>query len=100
MLVKIKLSLCLIKPHSMKSILRVQLHAYFTLELCGDKCLASRPSRFAEDVSHTLKCDGTKIWRYSILDKRFKNIGTEIDIRRRVGFENKEQWNKIGIPNI
>jgi hypothetical protein len=37
-----------------------------------------------EDWSHTLRCEGTKIWRDQALDKRFRNI-VEIGIRRIIG---------------
>jgi hypothetical protein len=46
--VKVKLSLCLSKYHSMKMCLgvEVQLHAFLTSELDGDEWSASRPGRF------------------------------------------------------
>jgi hypothetical protein len=34
-----------------------------------------------EDWSNTLRCEGIKIWRDGILDKRFKNTDAEIGIR-------------------
>jgi hypothetical protein len=30
-----------------------------------------------EEWSHILRCEGTKIWRDKILDKRFKHINAE-----------------------
>jgi hypothetical protein len=45
----------------------------------------------------TLRCEGTKIWRREISNKRFQNIDAEIDIRRIKGCQNKEEWQKIGI---
>jgi hypothetical protein len=30
-------------------------------------------------------CEGTKIWKDIVLDKKFRNIGAAIDIRRIVG---------------
>jgi hypothetical protein len=54
----------------------------------------------AEDWSHILRCEGAKIWRRQILDKRCRNIDPEIGIRRTVGCKNKEQWEKIGVCMI
>jgi hypothetical protein len=44
-----------------------------------------------------LRCYGTEFWRGQILDRRFKNIDVQIDIRRIAGYKNKEQNPKIGI---
>jgi hypothetical protein len=38
--------------------------------------------RKEEELSHILRCDGTKMWRAEILDKRFWNIDPEIGIRK------------------
>jgi hypothetical protein len=37
-----------------------------------------------EDWGHVLRCEGTNIWRDEILDKKFRNVDTEIGIRRIV----------------
>jgi hypothetical protein len=47
-----------------------------------------------------LRYEGTKIWRDEILGKRYGNIDVEMGIRRIVGCENKEQWQKIGTQII
>lgn len=47
------------------------------------------------DWSHVLKCEGTKISRNQILNKRFRNMHTEITIRI-VGLKNEDQLQKIG----
>jgi hypothetical protein len=44
-----------------------------------------------------LRCEGTKIWRDQILDKRFRNIGARIGIRRILGCNKKEQCQNIGL---
>jgi hypothetical protein len=33
----------------------------------------------AEDRSHILKCKGTKVWRYEVLDKRVRNMDAGLD---------------------
>jgi hypothetical protein len=53
--------------------------------------------RKEEELSHILRCDGTKMWREEILDKRFWNIDPEIGIRKIVGSKNKEMWQKLGL---
>jgi hypothetical protein len=47
--------------------------------------------------SHTLGCEGTTIWSDEILGKRFRKFGAELDIKRAVGFKNKEQYQKMGM---
>jgi hypothetical protein len=42
-----------------------------------------------EDWNHLLKYDGAKIWRDEILDKKFRNIDPEINVRRSVGCKSK-----------
>lgn len=42
-----------------------------------------------------MRCERTEV-----LKKRFRNCDAEIDIRRRVGCDNKEKWQKMGIYNI
>jgi hypothetical protein len=44
-----------------------------------------------EDWSNILRCEGIKVWRNGILDKRFKNTDAEIGIRRIIRCMNKEQ---------
>jgi hypothetical protein len=46
--------------------------------------------RKEEELSHILRCDGTKMWREEILDKRFWNIDPEIGIRKIAGCKNRE----------
>lgn len=46
------------------------------------------------DWSHVLKCEGTKISRNQILNKRFRNMDTEITIRI-VRLKNEDQLQKI-----
>jgi hypothetical protein len=41
--------------------------------------------RKEEELSHILRCDGMKMWREEILDKRFWNIDPEIGIRKIAG---------------
>jgi hypothetical protein len=31
-----------------------------------------------------MRCEGTKVWRKEILDKRFRNIHAEVGIRKTV----------------
>jgi hypothetical protein len=50
-----------------------------------------------EELSHILRCDGTKMWREEILDKRFWNIDPEIGIRKIAGSKNKVIWQKLGL---
>jgi hypothetical protein len=50
-----------------------------------------------EGLSHILRCDGTKMWREEILDKRFWNIDPEKGIRKIAGCKNKEIWQKLGL---
>jgi hypothetical protein len=50
-----------------------------------------------EDWIHVLRCEGTKIWRSRIVDKKFRNINAEMDIRRIVGCKKEEHWQKVGI---
>jgi hypothetical protein len=50
--------------------------------------------RKEEYLSHLLICEGTKMWRDEILDRRFKNIKVEICIRRKAVCKNIEQWQK------
>jgi hypothetical protein len=38
--------------------------------------------RKEEELSHILRCDGTKTWREEILDKIFWNIDPEVGIRK------------------
>jgi hypothetical protein len=38
-----------------------------------------------EDWKHTLKCEGTEGWRDEVLDKRVRNINSEISIMRILG---------------
>jgi hypothetical protein len=45
--------------------------------------------RKEEESSHILRCDGTKMWREEILDKRFWNIDPEIGIRKIAGCKNR-----------
>jgi hypothetical protein len=52
-----------------------------------------------EGWSHIQRCEGTKISRDQILNKRFRGIGTEIAIRI-VGCRSKDQWQKIGMYMI
>jgi hypothetical protein len=52
--------------------------------------------RKEEELSHILRCDGTKMWREEILDKRFWNIDPEIGIRT-AGCKNKEIRQKLGL---
>jgi hypothetical protein len=47
-----------------------------------------------EDWTYMQGCEGTKIWRDQILDKRFRNIDAETRI---VGCKNEEQWQKTDI---
>jgi hypothetical protein len=57
-----------------------------------------RPTfRKEEELSHILRCEGTKMWRKEILDKRFWNIDPEIGIRKIVRCKNKEMWQKLGL---
>jgi hypothetical protein len=51
--------------------------------------------RKEEELSHILRCDGTKMWREEILDKRFWNIDPETGIRKIAGRKNKEMWQKL-----
>jgi hypothetical protein len=53
--------------------------------------------RKEEELSHILRCDGTKMCRKEILDKRFWNIDPEIGIRKIAGCKNKEMWQKLGL---
>jgi hypothetical protein len=50
-----------------------------------------------EELSHVLRCDGTKMWREEILDNRFWDIDPEIGIRMIAECKNKEVWQKLGI---
>jgi hypothetical protein len=50
-----------------------------------------------EELSYILRCDGMKMWREEILDKRFWNIDPEIGIRKTEGCKNKEMWQKLGL---
>jgi hypothetical protein len=38
-----------------------------------------------EEMYHILRCEGTKIWRDIVLDKKFRKIDAMRDIRRLVG---------------
>jgi hypothetical protein len=49
-----------------------------------------------EDWSHILRCEGTKNWKGTILDQRFRGINAEICITRITGCKNKQQWQKTG----
>jgi hypothetical protein len=42
-----------------------------------------------EDLSHMLRCEGTKTWRDEIFDKRFE-VYSDICIRRVAEFKNKK----------
>jgi hypothetical protein len=53
--------------------------------------------RKEEELSHILRCDGTKMWKEEILDKRFWNIDPEIGIRKIAGSKNKDIWQKLGL---
>jgi hypothetical protein len=53
--------------------------------------------REEEELSHILRCDGTKMWREEILDKRFWNIDPEIGIGKIAGCKNKEMWQELGL---
>jgi hypothetical protein len=57
-------------------------------------CLICRKK---EELSHILRCEGKKMWREKILDKRFWNIDPEIGIRKIAGCKNKELWQKLGL---
>jgi hypothetical protein len=50
-----------------------------------------------EELSHILRCDGTKMWREEILDERFLNINPEIGIRKISGCKTKDMWQKLGL---
>jgi hypothetical protein len=43
------------------------------------------------DWSYILRCEGTKVWKVEILDKKYRNIDIEMGIRRAVGCKNKDQ---------
>jgi hypothetical protein len=58
--------------------------------------------RNEEELSHILRCDGTKMWREEILNKRSRNIDPEIGINKIAinkiaGCKNKEMWQKLGL---
>jgi hypothetical protein len=53
--------------------------------------------RKEKELSHILRCDGTKTWREEILDERFWNVDPEIGIRKIAGCKNKEIWQKLGL---
>jgi hypothetical protein len=54
--------------------------------------------RKEEEMSHILRCDGTKMWREEILDKRFWNIDPEIRIRKIAQCKLKSTvWQKLGL---
>jgi hypothetical protein len=53
--------------------------------------------RKEEELSHILRCDGTKMWREDILDKKFWNIDPEIGIRKIARCKNKDMWQKLGL---
>jgi hypothetical protein len=47
-----------------------------------------------------LRCGGERVWRNENLNKRYRNIDTEISIRIIVGCNNKDQWQETGIHII
>jgi hypothetical protein len=52
--------------------------------------------RKEKESSHILRCDGMKMGREEILDKRSWNINPEIGIRKIAGCKNTEIWQKSG----